>query len=172
MPPSRTRAMLGWSIMASACRSASNRDRTCRLSMPGLISLRATRRRTGSVCSATQTVPHAAFADLLQQLVAGGDEGAGAIVGAGWRGRGGHVGGFGLQETAGLLAAGQQGRQALSQRLIARAGVVQKFVSIWSRTIERGPEELKFVHGSAPKLRRHQVRVARTNRVRSGVLPT
>ncbi len=49
--------MLGWSINASACRSASNRARTARESIPGLISLRATSRLTGSRCSAIQTVP-------------------------------------------------------------------------------------------------------------------
>src|SRR5262249_2713300 len=42
---------------ASACRSASNRASTARLSMPALISLTATNRLTGSVCRAIQTVP-------------------------------------------------------------------------------------------------------------------
>src|SRR5215470_1704903 len=49
--------MWGWSISASACRSASNRAMTCRESIPALISLTATRRLTGSVCCAIQTVP-------------------------------------------------------------------------------------------------------------------
>ena len=56
-PPSSTLAMLGWSITASACRSASKRASTDFESMPALMSLRATLRRTGCVCSATQTVP-------------------------------------------------------------------------------------------------------------------
>ena len=51
-PASRTLAMLGWSISARACRSASNRAITCRVSMPGLMTFRATLRRTGCVCSA------------------------------------------------------------------------------------------------------------------------
>ena len=38
--------MFGWSIRASACRSASNRATTCRLSIPALMTFRATRRRT------------------------------------------------------------------------------------------------------------------------------
>ena len=42
--------MFGWSISASACRSASNRAMTCRVSMPGLMTFSATLRRTG--CSA------------------------------------------------------------------------------------------------------------------------
>ncbi len=49
--------MFGWSIRARACRSASNRAITSRVSMPGLMTLSATVRRTGSVCSAIQTTP-------------------------------------------------------------------------------------------------------------------
>jgi hypothetical protein len=44
--------MFGWSIIARACRSASKRAITCRVSMPGLMIFSATRRSTGSVCSA------------------------------------------------------------------------------------------------------------------------
>ena len=51
-PASSTRAMFGWFIMASACRSDSNRPRIDFVSMPSLISLTATRRCTGSFCSA------------------------------------------------------------------------------------------------------------------------
>ena len=36
VPASRTLAMLGWSIRARACRSASKRASTCLESMPGL----------------------------------------------------------------------------------------------------------------------------------------
>ena len=57
VPPSNTRAMFTWSMSASACRSASNRATTCRLSIPGLITCGATRRLTGRVCSAMNTVP-------------------------------------------------------------------------------------------------------------------
>jgi hypothetical protein len=39
--------------IAKACRSASKRAITCFVSIPGLMIFRATRRRTGSVCSAT-----------------------------------------------------------------------------------------------------------------------
>ena len=56
-PPSSTLAMLGWSIIASACRSCSKRASTAFESMPVLISLSATLRLTGSVCLATQTSP-------------------------------------------------------------------------------------------------------------------
>ena len=56
-PASRTRAMPGWSIIASACRSASNRAITCRVSIPTLMSFRATSRRTGRSCCARNTLP-------------------------------------------------------------------------------------------------------------------
>ena len=44
--------MFGWSIRASACRSASKRAITCLVSMPSLMIFSATLRRTGSCCSA------------------------------------------------------------------------------------------------------------------------
>ena len=44
--------MFGWSISASAWRSASKRAMTDFVSMPSLMTLSATRRRTGSSCSA------------------------------------------------------------------------------------------------------------------------
>jgi len=47
----------GWSISASAWRSDSKRATTSRVSMPALISLTATRRRTGCFCSASHTWP-------------------------------------------------------------------------------------------------------------------
>ena len=72
-PPSSTLAMFGWSMIASACRSASKRATTCRVSMPGLRTFRATLRRTGCVCSAMKTTPKPPFADLLQQLVGADD---------------------------------------------------------------------------------------------------
>ena len=56
-PASRTVAMLGWSMIASAWRSASNRATTCAVSMPGLMTFSATLRRTGFSCSAMKTAP-------------------------------------------------------------------------------------------------------------------
>jgi hypothetical protein len=49
--------MCGWSISASAWRSASNRTTTSRVSMPSLTIFSATLRTTGSRCSAIHTVP-------------------------------------------------------------------------------------------------------------------
>ncbi len=51
-PASSTRAMFGWSISASAWRSASKRAMTCLVSIPSLMTFSATRRRTGCSCSA------------------------------------------------------------------------------------------------------------------------
>ena len=65
--------MFGWSIRASAWRSASKRAITCRVSMPSLMILRATLRRTGSLLLGHVDDPHAPFADLLQELVAADD---------------------------------------------------------------------------------------------------
>ena len=69
VPASSTLAMLGWSIIARACRSASKRAITCRVSMPGLMIFSATVRWTGSRLLGHEHHAHAAFADLLQELV-------------------------------------------------------------------------------------------------------
>jgi hypothetical protein len=57
VPPSNTVAIAGWSMRASACRSASNRATTWTVSMPVLMTFRATFRRIGAICSASQTSP-------------------------------------------------------------------------------------------------------------------
>src|SRR5216110_597646 len=74
-PPSKTRAMLTWSIIASACRSASKRAMTCRLSMPALMILNATLLDGLSLFGRPDDA-HAALADLLQQLVRADDRAA------------------------------------------------------------------------------------------------
>ena len=56
-PASRILAMFGWSIIANAWRSASNRAMTSFVSIPSLMIFSATRRCTGSSCSAIQTTP-------------------------------------------------------------------------------------------------------------------
>ena len=57
LPPSNTVAIAGWSISASAWRSASKRATTWSVSIPALMTFRATWRRTGWVCSASHTSP-------------------------------------------------------------------------------------------------------------------
>ena len=81
-PASSTLAMFGWSISASACRSASNRAITCRVSMPGLMIFSATLRCDRLLLLGHVDHADAAFADLLEQLV-GPDHDAGRSV-IGW----------------------------------------------------------------------------------------
>jgi serine/threonine protein kinase len=57
VPASWIAAMPGGCSRASACRSDSNRARTCFESMPGLMTFMATSRRTGATCSARKTRP-------------------------------------------------------------------------------------------------------------------
>ena len=72
--------MFGWSIIARACRSASKRARTCRLSMPGLMTFRATLPPQRVLLLGHVDQAHAPFADLLHQLV-GADRRAGSFRG-------------------------------------------------------------------------------------------
>jgi hypothetical protein len=67
VPASRTRAMLAWSISASACRSASNRAMTCRC--PCLDDLDRDLALDGARLLGEEDDSHAALADLLEQLV-------------------------------------------------------------------------------------------------------
>ena len=57
VPASRNLAIDGWSMSASACRSASSRAMNWAESIPGLITLSAAVRRTGDDCSARKTTP-------------------------------------------------------------------------------------------------------------------
>ena len=57
VPASTMCAMFGWLIIASAWRSSSKRAITSREPVPALTIFTATRRRTGAVCSASQTSP-------------------------------------------------------------------------------------------------------------------
>ena len=69
VPASSTLAMFGWSISARACRSASKRAITCRRVHARLDDLQGDRAldRLGLLGHVDDA--HAAFADLLQQLV-------------------------------------------------------------------------------------------------------
>ena len=66
--------MLGWSIRASACRSASNRASTARESMPILISFSATCRLTGCGLLGPVDGAHAPLAEDFEQRVPAGDD--------------------------------------------------------------------------------------------------
>ena len=76
VPASSTLAMLGWSISARACRSASNRASTCRRVHARLDDLQGhlPPDRLGLLGHVDDA--HAPFADLLQELV-GADDRAG-----------------------------------------------------------------------------------------------
>ena len=69
VPASRTLAMLGWSIRASACRSASNRAITCRRVHARLDELQGHLAADRLRLLGHADGAHAALADLLQQLV-------------------------------------------------------------------------------------------------------
>ena len=81
--------MLGWSIRASACRSASNRASTARESMPILISLSATCRLTGCGLLGPVDGAHPPLAEDFEQRVPAGDDLArdGSAGAVGRRGR-------------------------------------------------------------------------------------
>ena len=135
--------MFGWSIRASAWRSASKRAMTCRESMPALISLTADPALTGSVCSAIQTTAHAALADLLQELVRADDRAGPSAIGSSIRSRSGRR----LEERTELRLRFEQGRQVF---LLARLGArfVQEgvaLVDIGDR--QGGDEDVAFLHG-------------------------
>ena len=61
--------MFGWSMSARACRSASNRAITCRVSMPGLDDLEGHLALDRLALLGHVHHPETALADLLQQLV-------------------------------------------------------------------------------------------------------
>ena len=68
-PASKTRAMLGWSIIASACRSASKRATTWRVSIPSLMIFSARLPPDRLLLLGQVDAAEPAFADQLQQRV-------------------------------------------------------------------------------------------------------
>jgi hypothetical protein len=88
--------------------------------MPGLMTLRATHPDRA----------HAAFADLLQQLVAAGDDRSMPFAAALDRdvepSRRVQLLSRGFQKAGGLLVPGQESLQPLAQRLVSGAGFVQE----------------------------------------------
>ena len=118
--------MLGWSIIARAWRSASKRATTCFVSMPGLMTFRATLRRTGCDLLGDVDDAHAPLADLLPQLV-GADDRAGAFgdrAAARPRSRRGR--GRRLRGSLALAVGPEQGaRRGRRRRVIAPADAVE-----------------------------------------------
>ena len=123
--------MLGWSIRARACRSASKRAMTWRLSMPGLMTFRATLRRTGSVCSAMKTVPMPPSPICCSSLygpmtVPGRSRGEGCRLDVGRAEPRGPDAAGRFEEAAGLRGAVEQGLDRAAERRVAAAGPVQE----------------------------------------------
>ena len=115
---------------------------TSRLSIPGLMILSATLRRTGCLLLGDEHEAHAALADLLHQLVRP-DHGAGTLVDPRWPG--GDRGRFKESAEADLgLQKGQNtGLRAgvgtrFGQESVALAGV---------GNFQGGVENVAFVHG-------------------------
>ena len=158
-PPSKILAMLGWSIIASAWRSASKRAITCFVSIPGLMTFRATLRRTGCSLLGDVDDAHAPLADLLHQLV-GADDRAGPLhdefvdgcTGLGGRG---HV-------EALLAAVGpEKFLDPLPQRGVLAAGLVQVRRPLLGRVALDGGEEDRLDPGDVADhdhLRRNRLR--------------
>ncbi len=147
--------MLGWSIMARAWRSASNRATTCFVSMPGLMIFSATLRRTGCGLLGHVDDAHAALADLLQQLV-GADDRARALQRLRrfdrerWRGCGR------LEEAVGILIDLEQALDALEQGGIRAAGRAEILPSLVGVFLLQGRyEEIAFDHRSNPLRQLH-----------------
>ena len=119
--------MFWWSIIARAWRSASKRAMTWWLSMPGLMILSATLRRTGSLLLGHVDDAHAPFADLLEQLVRA-DHRAGPLRDRRFIGRAALFDRWChrlLHEVAGFVDRLQQAIDFRSQVGVGAAGLVQ-----------------------------------------------
>ena len=134
--------MFGWSISASACRSASKRAMTCWVSMPCLMTFSATWRRIGSLLGHVHHA-NAAFADELQDLVGpivepgssapGPGESASAVTECS-AGRG--------QEIRRRTVGAQQVLQAPSQFLVAAAALGEESLPLVRLQLHRLVEEV------------------------------
>ena len=115
--------MLGWSIRARACRSASKRAITWRLSMPGLDELQRdlASDRLGLLGHVDHA--HAALADLLEQLV-WADNRTGQLGRRGRGHRGGRRSGRGFEEAPGVLVNLEKGFDSLPSCRIVAARVL------------------------------------------------
>ena len=118
--------MFGWSIRASACRSASNRASTCLDIHARLDHLQGDHPLDRAGLLGHVDGAHAALADRLQQLV-GADDGAGTFSDRHIDGRRGIAGVcLMLEESARLIVCVQQGVDSLLQFVVVAAGRVEK----------------------------------------------
>ena len=147
--------MLGWSIRASAWRSAPNRASTWRLSMPALMSLSATVRRTGCGLLGHVDRAHAPLADRLEQLVRADDRAGGHQWGL-IHGRNLDADGRRFEETACLIVGPQQDLHLRPQLRIVGALAKDEVIALGRGVDLHSPVEDGFhpvgfaVHGSTP----------------------
>ena len=124
--------MLGWSIRARACRSASNRATTSLRVHPRLDDLQGDFAADGFSLLGHVDHAHAAFADLLQELIAA-DHRAGAL------GHGGHVKGGGdaawrrFEEARLFVVHPQEHGDAVEECGIVAANLAQVVVANFRR---------------------------------------
>ena len=147
VPASSTLAMFGWSIRASACRSASNRASTRLRVHPGLDDLHRDHPADRLRLLGHADGAHAALADLLQQLVR--PDAAPRPLGDRFV-RGGPVlhGRGAVQETAEPALRGEQLLDVPAQPGVAGAGAVQVSGPIGRvGDVQSGGEDGAFVHG-------------------------
>ena len=123
-PALRTFAMPGWSIIASACRSASKRAMTCFVSIDRLLLLGEIHR------------PEPAFADQLQEFVLVDDR-AGAFGKR--RAQGGVVSHGGRTEKVPRrIVRAKERFHTIAKARIARAGAIQKRAALGRRRPDEG----------------------------------
>ena len=141
VPASSTWAMLGWSISARACRSASKRAITWRVSMPGLMIFRATLRRTGCGLLGHEDGAHAAFADLLQQLV-GADQACRGFSVTGWSRVAATHDGTPVEKGSSSLVRVKQHFDLAAQVGVVAASLAKKRIpGVRSVFVDRGEED-------------------------------
>ncbi len=142
-PASSTFAMLGWSISARACRSASKRAMTSFESMPGLMIFSATLRADGPFLLGHEDHAKSTFANLLPNLI-------GTDLGPDLFGNTGVMDGDGkgrLQKAPQLVPLHQQFFDAFLQHLIAATHAVDELSAIrFVLVLESRNKDVTLVH--------------------------
>ena len=159
--------MLGWSISASACRSASKRAITSRRVHAGLDDFQGHLAADGLLLLGHEDEAHAAFADLLQQLV-GADDRAGPL------GEAAPVDGLeqylgrAIEERPVLFVGREQPIDHFPQARVAGASPVQVRPPLDRIVDLHGVEEDgSLVHGHPPRPGRRRVWPSRSKRTKN-----
>ena len=147
--------MLGWSIIASAWRSASNRAMTCLRIHARLDDLQSHLAAHGLGLLGHVDNAHAAFADLLQQLVRADDR-AGAFHHLGWKEIHGRPRGGRVQETTHLGLSVEEPLDPPAQVQVRATDLIEiSGPGLGRLPLHRGEEDLvdaggRVVHGRGP----------------------